>query len=368
MLVGLALNHIFKNWKQYLVLLLILCNVAFASTAYLFYESYSSAKSELSELKVIDNARISEIQNFNKELGRANSRLVTQAELASKNKIEIDNFKKEIKSQTDKINEKDLKIRSSEKTIASLKGTTYGGKSTVTIVSGGGDDRSSFETVVDVSEVCGEKLAYHWSDVHNRFELFDPDIGNSNDEKFSYKQMIRIKGIVLTDSTGKVQVKKVTAEEVVEIEGGSDGRTFMKIDGGEVTLVDSEFEYSIEPEKKEPFNLLGPITLRPVVGFDLPYMTPSIGLEVLNIGRWIPYVNLGLVPKFSFDISSISNGSFESLRKSRIGLGLVYQFIPPMVDTNIGLGISLGAPLDDISSLMLSVDLIFYLTQDLFPF
>jgi len=366
MTVKLALEHIAKHWKAYAVAMLIVLNIVFAGTAYGMYQAYTDSQHELNQANVVINARISEIQDFDAKLGRAESDLRRQEDLNEAYEKEVKAFQKEIAKQTDKINAKDLKIKSRDETIAGLRGQLQGGNSVVVIV-GEGED-GEFETVVDVTEVCGEqKLAYRWSDEHKRFELFDPNIAESGDEEFKYSQLIRIKGLVLTDDTGNVQVKKITAEEVIRTE--QDGEvTYETVEGGEVVLVESKFEYTNEPGPKPEFDWLAPITLRPVVGFDIPYMTPSIGLEVANLGRWIPGANVGIVPKLSFDVSGLPTGDYTTLANSRLGILVVYQFIPPLVDTNLGLGLSVSTPMNDLGTLMLSVDLTFYLTQDLFPF
>jgi len=365
-----VLSHIIDNWKSYGVGLLIVLNVVFAGTAFQMFNAYSSTKFELSQANTVINSRIAEIQEFSSKLGRAESDLVRQTDLSEQYEGEIKSFRKEIAKQTDKIRVKDLKIRSRDETIAGLQGQISGGNSSVIIVDvSTGESGSTFETVVDVNEVCGSDkvLAYRWSDKHQRFELFDPDISKSGDEQFKYSQLIRIKGIVLTDSSGNVQVKRVSAEEVIEVE--QEGKvSYEAIEGGKVVLVDSKFEYTNEPDKPEGFNWLDPLTLRPMVGFDFPYMTPSIGLEIVNFGRWVPYLNIGLGPKLSFDVSGLPDGDFSSLENSRVGVAAIYHIAPPWLDTNFGLGVSLSTPMNDLDQLMLSVDLTFYLTQDLFPF
>lgn len=371
MTVQIVIQHVAKYWKTYAVASLVVLNLVFASTAYAMFNAYTDTKQDLAQANVVIESRIAEIQEFDSKLGRAKSDLRRRDDLVEQYKLEINEFKKEIAKQTDKIKSKDLQIKSRDETIAGLKGKVSGGNSSVVVINEAlesNEGEGTFETIVDVREVCGDKtLAYRWSDEHQRFELFDPNINQSGDEEFTYNQLIRIKGLVLTDATGNVQVKKVTAEEVIQ--KNVNGETqYEVIEGGEVVLVDSKFEYTNELSREPGFDWLAPITLRPVVGFDVPYMTPSIGLEVVNLGRWVTYANVGIVPKLSFDVSGFPNGNFTTLQNSRVGVGLVYQFIPPLVDTNVGLGMSISTPINDLGTPMLSLDLTFYLTEDLFPF
>ena len=116
-------------------------------------------------------------------------------------------------------------------------------------------------------------------------------------------------------------------------------------------------------EKEKQWRLLDPITLRPVAFIDTA-LTPGIGLEVVNLGRWVPWANVGIVPKVAFDLSDPLGGS---LQNSRMGVGVVYHLVPPLVNTNFALGASISTPFNDLGTMVFTLDATFYLTQDLFP-
>ena len=133
---------------------------------------------------------------------------------------------------------------------------------------------------------------------------------------------------------------------------------------GKVTIADSKFEYTNTPAEEEGWKWLDPITLRPVAVFDVVSLQPGAGLELVNLGRWIPYANIGIVPRVTLDATDVLGGS---LQNSRLGIGAVYHFIPPLVNTNLALGVGVSTPFNDLGTWMLYVDLTFYLTDDLFP-
>lgn len=350
------LNFAKKYWREISIVVLLLAFVCMSVLAFGIYQISTDIQSKLDDANRVITSKIEEIQEFDQKLGIAESELRREEDLAVKYKDEIESFKKELKTKSDKIKTQDLVIKSRDETIAILNGV---------IGPGGGSTSTTVVGNTNVSAVCGgEVIAYQWSDKNKRFSLSDPDIAISDNEEFTYRQLIRVKGVVVSDKEGNVQIKKVSAEEVLERTDENGNAVFETIPDSNLKLVSSQFEYTNELKEKKGFRVFDPITLRPVVGFDTA-LTPSVGIEVANIGRWLPYVNIGLVPKIAFDVSDPLNGS---LQNSRVGVGLIYHLAPPFIDTNVGIGMSLSTPFNNVGQMVLTVDATFYLTPDLFNF
>lgn len=355
-----------EKWKYYgLIGLVVIAAVGLLSSTALGYSLYMTSKN-LADANRVINAKIDEIQEFDSKLGIAESDLRREKDLREKYQDEIKAFQRELQQKTDKIRTKDLQISSRDQTIAALRKKITGGTSTVTEVDTKKDETGQevkFETIVDVKEVCSDKtLAYSWKDEHDRFRLRDPDISQSGDETFEYKQYIKITGLVLTDDTGNVQVKKITATEVLRGEDDAGNPVYEAVKDGDLLLVDSSFEYTNKEENDK--HILDIVTLRPFVSFDTA-VTPGFGLELINLGRYIDYANFGLYGKLAFDVSDPLGGS---LQRSRFGVGLAYHIVPPLVSTNFAIGASVSTPFNDIGQVVFTVDIILYLTEDLNPF
>lgn len=355
-----------KKWKLYgLVGLVVVAVVGLLSSAALGYSLYHTNKNLADANRVID-AKIEEVQEFDSKLGIAESDLRREKDLREAYEKEVKKFQRELQAKTNKIRAKDLEISSRDQTIASLRKKIKGGTSSVTVVEKKPDETGKevvFETVVDVREVCSDKtLAYSWKDEHERFELKDPDISNSGDETFEYKQYIKITGLVLSDDSGNVKVKKITATEVLRKEDDVGNPTYEPVKDGDLVLVDSKFEYTNKEQNDK--SLLDIVTLRPFASFDTA-VTPGFGLELVNLGRYIDYANIGLYGKLAFDLSDPLGGSLQS---SRMGVGVSYHIVPPLLPTNFAIGASLSTPFNDIGQIVFTVDIILYLTDDLSPF
>jgi len=356
-----------ENIKKYKKILLpVLGTVCLALVLFLGFALYKTNE-RLADANRVISAKIDDLQEFDSKLGIAESTLHREKDLREKYESETKAFQKEIAEKTNKINAGDLKLKSREETIAALRRTIKGGSSSVTTVEIKTDpktgDETTFETIVDIKQICdGKTLAYSWEDKHKRFSLKDPDISNLGDEIFEYKQYIRIKGLVLTDKTGNVQVKKIIATEVIRKETKAGEVSYEPIDGGDLELIDSKFEYTNKEEDGR--SLLDIVTLRPFASFDTAVM-PGFGLELINLGRFVDYANIGLYGKMAFDVSDPLGGS---LQNSRMGLGLNYHIIPPLIPTNFAIGAAISTPFNNIGQVVFTVDLILYLTEDLNPF
>jgi hypothetical protein len=283
-----------------------------------------------------------DIQTLNEDLGLADSQLTSQKALTEQYKSEL--TKKDVEFEKERQKYK-LEIRSKDKIIAVLTGKINGGSSgTGGLVCPGLPPEK--QPVVN----------YFWQDHLKRFRLDDPDILVQNNETFTYSQNIKVKGEVFKDKTGNLQVRKVSVEEVT-----SNGEI---IKDTKVSLLDSQFNYVNDKIEEKQKSLLDVFTFRPLATFDIA-LQPGIGFEIANLGRYVDYANIGLYGKVSADVSDPLNGS---LQNSRIGIGLNYHFVPPVVKTNFAIGAAVNLPFNKLDSPVLTVDAILYLTEDLNPF
>lgn len=343
-------GHVGKHWKVYAFSLAVLANVLLVLSVLNLLSSVHDTKESLKQANNVIAAKEARIQEFNAELGVAKSDIRTQAELSKKYKDELDKIDSELK---DTIERHDLKLRERDASIAFWKGKVKGGSQTVTITT---DTKSEKVVEVNVGEICdGKILAYEWADDQSRFHLKDPDISISGNETFEYSQFISVKGYVFTNDTGQLQVRRLEIKEVVKNE--QDGNVvFNPVEGSSIRLVNSEFEYinTIE-DTKEWLDIFAP---RALVLFDTQ-LYPGIGVEAINFGRWIDWANVGVYGKMGFNLKD----DFTRLQESTIGVGLLYHLVPPLVDTNLALGLSLNTPFNDLGRIMLSADAVFYLTN-----
>lgn len=348
--------------KKIVYAMIIALVVLLGSTGVLGYLFYKSSV-KLDQANNVISARTDEIQEFNKKLGIAESNLRTEENLTKKYKKEIDALDKEFLKIKSKY---DLDLKSRDNTIAYLKGKVKGGNSSVTIEKPKNEVNSEvkeFTTVIEVTrEICNNEIVgYQWEDDKKRFKLKDPDIFEKGNEEFEYKQHFEITGYVFEDETGNIQVKKLELREVYPVENEEEVE-YKEIENSNISLVSSKFEYT--NKVKDEKHLLDIVTLRPIASFDTA-VTPGLGLEVINLGRYFDYLNVGLYGKLAFDVSDPLGGS---LQNSRIGVGINYHLIPPLLDTNFAIGASVSTPFNDLGQYVLTVDLILYLTDDLNTF
>jgi hypothetical protein len=341
--------------KRILYVLIALSMALLACTSILGYLFYKSSQ-KLHEANVVISAHVDEIQEFDTKLGVSESNLRRKEDLVKQYKKELGDLDKEFLDLQKKY---DLDIKSRDHTIAGLRGKIRGGNSSVTTSNSSGE----FTTVVEVTkEMCdNQAIAYQWEDDKNRFKLKDPDIFEQDNEEFEYKQFFEIKGYVFTDETGNVQVKKVELQEVYPENKAGEEPEYKPVEGSNITLVSSEFEYTNKIGNDK--SLLDIVSVRPIASFDTAIM-PGLGLEVINLGNYLDYINLGLYGKLAFDVSDPLGGS---LQNSRLGLGVSYHLIPPFLDTNFAIGASVSTPFYDLGQPILTIDLILYLTDDFHP-
>lgn len=326
----------------------------------------------LQEEQIKLTAKDAEIQQLDTDLGLAKSRLLTSEELANKYKKEVDGFPDKLKNIID---EYDLQLKSKDTAIAELRNKVKGGRTKVVIKevpvpTPKPDGGSTGDSTVIVEGPDGtpidppnQVIAYEWEEDLGRFKLKDPDIFTPNNEEFTSNQRMKVVGHVFFGKDGQLQIRKVELQEVVPNGVDEEGNPrYVLVPNSKVELIDSQFEYTnnLPVRKKSLFDV---ITLRPIATFDTA-ITPGLGMEFVNLGRLIDYANVGLNAKLSADLTDPLGGS---LQRSRMSVGVHYQFIPPLIDTNFAVGASIGVPFNDLTQPVFTIDVILFLTQDLNP-
>ena len=283
------------------------------------------------------------IQEMNTKLGLAQSTLESSKQLNENYKSEIDQFPTEIKKIVDK---NQLELRSRDETIAKLKNSVSGGTTTVVVNT-------------PPSATNQGSISYEWSDKLSRFKLTDPDIFTKDNEKFEYNQNFRVIGQILSNKDGKFQLRHMELQEVVPDGTVVDGKiNYKPVDGGKLSIVDSKFEFTPPPPPAKTLSDL--FTLRILAIYD-SQLDPGIGLEVINGKKLLNYANFGLNVSNAFNLTDPLHGS---LQKSRIGIGIDYQLVPPLVDSNFGIGLTVSTPYNNlINQWYLTIDGIFFLTN-----
>lgn len=283
-----------------------------------------------------------------KKLGLAKIALVKQEELTkqylqelSKKDKEFEKFRKKHK----------LQIKSRDQLIAKLLNDLAGGS---TIVEG--------DCIKDKNGVC-KPIKYTWSDNTARFKLIDPDIWTKNNEQFSSSQYFKLKGEIFADKTGGFKTRKIQLQELYDSDPAP-GLQLKPVPDSQLEILENDFSYVKEQQDKKQKSLLNIFTFKPLAGFDTSLL-PSIGFEFANLGRYFDYANIGLYSKIATDLSAPLQGSIEN---SRIGIGLNYHIVPPLLPTNFAVGASLNFPFNDLRNPLFTADIIFYLTEDLNPF
>lgn len=334
-----------KNWA-----LGIITTLFIAVTALLFFTGY-----QLNEERHQLDVRDAQLQQLNIELGLAKSRLVEERELNKKYRDEISKFPDKLQKL---IKEYELSLASRDETITKLASKIKGGTTTIVVKEPDNTDDNGNNSVSNDSNT-GVVISYEWRDPYNRFHLIDPDIFTQNNETFTIEQYLRIKGWVFHGKNGRLQTKKIEIQELVPDGVNEDGSPrYRALDDVSATIVDSTFEY-VDLAEAHKRSLLDIFTFRILATFDST-LSPGLGLELIDLGRYIDYVNVGLSVGTTFDVSNI-NGN--SLRYSRLTTGLHYHFIPPLLDTNVALGLTIGVPLWNITHPVFALTATFYLTN-----
>lgn len=332
--------------KNYVIIALVVLCTVFLGLTLKSIKDLSHAQNQLT-------SKDAQIQQLDTDLGLSKSELVEVDTLNHQYKNEIDGFPDKLKSI---IKEYKLKIQSRDQTIAALNGKIQGGNTTVIVEKPLGSQPA---------DPTAQVIRYEWHSKDNRFHLLDPDIFAKDNEEFTYNQFVSMKGYVYQGKDGKLQIRKVDIQEVIPYTNEAGHTEYKPIDGPPIKIVDSNFQYTNSSSKDK--SLLDVITLRSFASFDTS-LNPGIGVEWANLGRVFDYWNLGVNSKIVADVSDPLKGS---LQKSRLDVGLDYQIIPPFLDTNLAVGISVGTPFDHFGStdnLVLSGNAIFYITNDYNPF
>lgn len=336
--------EVLKNWKLIAFAMVVATNLLCATFLYFSMQHTAQLTQKLAEADTIASAHVAEAQDFNARLGIAQSELIASKDLTAKYQAEITGMSSDFKALTGKYQ---LQLRSRDQTIASLRGQSAGGDTSVVV--------SNAPT--QPGQVCeGKVISYFWKTSDGRFSLKDPDIAKKNDETFEYNQKFQITGYVFADPTGKLQIRKVELAEV-EQHAGPDGRLVTtKIPNTNPTIVDSRFEYTNKIElSKKWTDVFHP---RVLALFDTA-LHPGIGIEVLNLGHYWDWVNLGLYAKVGLDVSN----QFSNIQKSTMGIGVAYHLMPPLFDSNVAIGASVNLPFDDLRKPVFTADFIFYLNN-----
>ena len=309
---------------------------------------------ELDRIRNNLTAKDAQIQQLDVELGLSQSSLLEISDLNKKYKDEINGFPDKLKAIID---EYKLKLASRDKTIAELRNTIKGGQTEVVVITDPENNPSGQQSI-----------SYKWTDSLDRFHLVDPDIFVQNNEEFSYNQYISVKGHVLYGKDGRLQIRRIELSEVIPDGVGADGKPkYKEVGGGKMNIVDSTFEYAdIGTKQRTWMDIFHP---RIIASFDAQMklippeseLRPSVGVEILNFGRYIDHANLGVNAKVTPNMDDVLGGS---LLASRLGIGLDYTLLPPILDTNFGLGIGIATPSNNLlNEWYLTVDAIFYITN-----
>lgn len=331
-----------SKWQKILMAVLgALVLLMGLSSAFMLHKINGLTDALTSAQNIID-AKEAGIQELNNKLKIADSDLLTKEALNKKYEDELASLESDFKSIVKKYN---LELESRDKVIAQLRGKVSGGNTTVVI-------KEPTELTPDGDKPV-QVISYSWRDKAQRFKLTDPDIFTKDNESFEYKQQVAITGYVYTDKTGELKIRKLTLQEVVTDSTGKK----VPVDGSSIEVVDNKFEYiKLQPDQKSMWDIWHP---RLLVSFD-SQLYPGIGAELVNLGRYIDYANIGLNTKIAINTLNGLGG----LKSSTIGVGLAYQLVPPLLDTNLGLGIGLATPMDNfLGKYIITVDAIFYLTN-----
>jgi hypothetical protein len=318
------------------IILLILGNLFLFSFLGNEQEKTENLKNKIEAMSQFHDNEILKLNNI---LGISESKLVQQEVLTEKYKNEL--TKKD--AAFEKLRKKhNLDIKSRDELIAELRGSAESG-GTVVI----GDCGSNPEKPV---------IKYSWKDRLNRFSLNDDNIFVDGNEQFNYKLKFSIKGEIFSDKNGIIKTRKVSLKEVA----GDDNSL---VPDSNVEIISNDFIYVDDKQPREK-KVLDVFTLRPIATFDIALM-PGLGFEILNTGKLVDFANIGLYTKLAADITNPFNGS---LQNSRLGIGVNYHVIPPLLKTNFAIGAAINLPFNKLDSPVLTIDAILYLTEDLNPF
>jgi len=266
-----------------------------------------------------------ELQTANNQLGTANSKLISQIEMNKQLSKENAEMKKFIK-------ENELVLSSKDQLIAQLKQKIVNGNTNVDMTK-----------CVDLKTCI---ISYTWADSFGRFKLIDTNILIPGNSVFSAKQIFSVEGEVFKQSTGYLEVRKVSLNEVYL----ATDETYKVIPGTNVSVIDSKFQYVNEPSvaKNKFFNP----RLIAVASYDFDSsFKPGLGVEFLQYKNW--------------GLNSFTSVNTKLLKNSQQKLGVLYSpKVFGSVPLNIGIGGSIGTPFNNLfKSFGLSLDVSFYINN-----
>lgn len=327
------LGNAIENIKNASPIIAGLLAIALAISLYFGYSAWNKLQESLITIQQQNDYLLgnkSEIQKINNRLGLAES-VVTQKENIIK---DYQKTVKELNIELDKIKgSSKVKPSSKDTTIVVIKDKTIGGNQSIEI-----KDSSKPEVV-----------SYNWSDSTGRFRLLDPDIKTSGNEVFEYKLKLKITGFILKDPSGSIQARQVVAQEVYQENGKN-------ILGPPLEIENNIYEYSVEKPEKNIFQIIRP---RLYFLFDTN-LDPGFGLELVNLGNYFDYINIGMGPFISIETDNFPN----DISATRLGFGTQYLFVPPLLSTNIGIGFGVSTPLNNFTKeIIVSGYLLFYITN-----
>ncbi len=281
------------------------------------------------------------LQSANHELGIANSRLVTQKQLADeleKAKLEVDKefeaFKKEHNLV---IASKDLAIARLEQQLQGSSGTTV-----VPVT------QTDQELCLKIEEKC--VIGYTWADNFGRFSLIDPNIFKSGDEIVTINQYFRVLVETFKQQDGSLMIQRLVLREVYP--DGSGG--YKEVPNGKAEIVEHEFVYDNAPIEIPEWSAWDLFKLRMVVGIGTEIF-PEPGDLRLSVGlQFFGWRGLGVNSHTGLDFDDPKN----------IAQYLAISYAPEFDDfkLNIGLEVAVGTflykPFDEYS---VKVGLMFYL-------
>lgn len=338
-----------SNKKRIAVVIMVILVLVLGGTTYTLSQEIDRIRNELT-------AKDAKIQELDVKLGISESTLMGVSELNKKYKDEIDAFPDKLRGIIDSY---ELKLQSRDRTIAALRNTIDGGTTVVEVISLPDPDEPN---------AGPPSISYKWTDPLDRFHLVDPDIFVPDNEEFAYNQHVALKGHVLYGKDGKLQIRRVEIQEVVPDGQDSDGKpAFKPVPGGEMVIVDSTFEYAdLGSKEKKLWDIIYPRLLVSLdAGLKLESVStdvrPSIGVELVNLGRYIDYANVGLNAKITPNLDDPLSGS---LLKSNVGVGASYTVMPPLVNSNFAVGIGISTPSNNLlNEWQITADAIFFVTN-----
>lgn len=268
----------------------------------------------------------SELQKMNQQLGLAETTVVSRDKIIKDYVVTMRELKKELDGLK---GAKRVAPISKDKIVVVVEKTIDGGIQTV-------------------KEDAGI-VAYNWADPTGRFSLADPNTKTSGDESFKYSLKVRVTGFVLQDSTGAFQARQVVAQEVYTVDG-------KEVVGPALPLESNIYEYAPKLKESSIFDIWHP---RLYVALDTK-LTPNVGVELLNGGRYWDYVNVGLGAFVATDVANLPS----SVLGSRLGISLQYTFIPPLLSSNIAVGLGISTPFNSfLQDYEVTGSLIFFFTN-----